>query len=122
MDGIAFRLAFKRLGGARTVASAVLPFPVRKRFRAFPRLARFATRHDHLTGDEAFDARWHVICADRRAAERLLSPGAREWIDAAEPKVVGAKGRAAGARRKGFVTDADLLYGLVRTVVEMANG
>ena len=122
MDGVAFRLFFKRRGGARTVASAVLPFPVRKRLSAFPRRARFTTRADYLTGDEAFDAEWHVTCADRNAAGRLLSPRAREWISATEPTEFAAKNRLASAKMKSFVTDADRIYGLVRSVVEMARG
>lgn len=121
VDGVAFRLEFRRKGGARTLATAVLPEPAAARLEVFPRRATFSTPEDRETGDAAFDRAWHVTCSDRATAARLLPAEARLRISAAEPDEVWAEGGWAAAMRKSFTEDPTRLRALVHAVVAMAG-
>lgn len=120
-EGIAFVVAFERSGGARTVAGAVLPAPVRGEVRAFPRRAEFHTKDDRTTGDAEFDREWHVTGPDEETVRRRFGPEARMWILAAAPEEIRAKGRKVVLRTTGFVSDRRRLVDLARAAVAMAS-
>lgn len=121
-DGTAFKLEFRRIGGARTMAGAVLPGGVRRKLVIYPRRANFHTRLDRETGDAAFDRDWRVVTADLRLVRRFVHPAARRWIEAVEPERVVVRGSTVTAWCPAFVSDPDQLRGLIELVVAAAQG
>ena len=122
LSGVAFRLAFYRKRGARTVAVAVLPVAAGSALVAFPHLAEYRTKWDRDTGDPEFDRAWHVISKDAATAARTLGPAARRWIERAEPREVRAEGRFATISFTGFASDPGRIRAMVLAVVAMAGG
>lgn len=120
-DGVAFVVAYERTGGARTVAGAVLPKPVRGEIRAFPRRAEIHTKEDRSTGDPEFDREWRVTGPDEETVRRLFGPEARTRILAAAPEEIRAKGGKVVLRKTGYTTDARRLVELARAAVAMAS-
>jgi len=122
LHGIAFKLEFRRLGGARTIAGAVQSRRVRRKLVIYPRRARFHTRHDRETGDADFDRGWRVATADPSLVARFVHPAARRWIAAVLPERVVVRGRTVTAWCHAYVSDPDRLRGLLELVVSMAQG
>jgi hypothetical protein len=120
-DGIAFKMEFRRLGGARTIAGAVLPRRARRKLVIYPRRANFHTRLDRETGDHAFDRNWRVATADPRLVAALVHPVARQWIAAVSPERVVVRGRTVSAWCPAYLSDADRLRGLLELVLAMAG-
>lgn len=119
--GVPFKMEFRRLGGARTIAGAVQKRRVARKLVVYPRRAEFKGRHDRLTGDAEFDRDFRVATADPRLVDRFLHPEARRWIAAIEPERVIIRGRTVTAWCPAYVTDPDRLRGLVELVAAMAT-
>jgi len=117
---VAARLGFVRLGGARTVAAARLPFRAKGVLTVRPRRAVFTAKHERRTGDPEFDAEFRV---ESRAPSLLdvLTPEARAWITAVEPDVVRVSGHKVTACRTAFVSEPDTIRGLLELTVSIAR-
>jgi len=121
LRGVPFKLEFRQLGGARTIAGAVQSKRIARKLVVYPRRAEFRGRHDRTTGNKEFDRRFRVATADPRLVERYLHPAAQRWIAAVEPERVIVRGRTVTAWCPAFVTDPDRLRGLIELVAAMVT-
>ena len=121
LGGIPFKVEFRRLGGARTMAGAVQHGRARRKLVIYPRRANLHTRHDRETGDREFDQGFRVVTADPNLVARHITAEARHWIVAVQPERVVIRGRTVTAWCPAFVSDPDRLRGLLELVVAMAR-
>ena len=121
-EGIPFRLEYTTVSGARTIASARLPRPLRVPLEVRPYGAGDTTGGKPMTGDPEFDEMFHVLCVNRAVRNRVLTASVRQWILAVQPLAVRVRGKRISAEVKGFVSDPDILRGLVELVVSAVRG
>jgi hypothetical protein len=119
-QGVAVRLTYHQIGGARTVCSGALVHPFQARLMVRPRRAEFHTPDDRPTGDSDFDREFRCECGEVDPVDRFLDPEIRERLREVGSEVVVVEGRTAEAVCEGFVGDGGRLRGLLELVAAVA--